>query len=97
MKYNAFGRTGMEISAVTYGGIVSATEYDGRSYAEDGQPISDRQVAWAVEQGVNYFDVAPTYGNAERMLGNSLRPFRKEITLACKTAERMRKTAQPEM
>ena len=29
MKYNVFGRCGFEISAVTYGGIVSATEYDG--------------------------------------------------------------------
>ena len=97
MKYNVFGRCGFEISAVTYGGIVSATEYDGRSYAQDGQPISDRQVAWAIEQGVNYFDVAPTYGNAELQLGHSLIPFRKDIHLACKTAERLRKTAQPEM
>ena len=43
MKYRDLGRTGIQISAVTYGGIVSAGEYDrkpptitiaGRSTAE---------------------------------------------------------------
>ncbi|MCR4883175.1 MAG: aldo/keto reductase [Clostridiales bacterium] len=97
MKYQRLGRTGFDISAVTYGGIVSASLYDGRSYKEDGQPDSDRQVMWAIEQGVNYFDVAPTYGNAQEMLGTSLKPFRKDVFLACKTGKRLRAEAEPEM
>ena len=36
------------------------------------------------EAGVNYFDVAPSYGNAELILGKSLRPYRKDVYLACK-------------
>lgn len=97
MQRKLLGRTGMEISCVTYGGIVSASIYDGRCYAEDGQPISDRQVAWAIEKGINYFDVAPTYGNAQEMLGRSLKPFRRDIYLACKTGKRLRAEAEPEM
>ena len=97
MKYRKLGKTGFEVSAVTYGGIVSSTILDDRSMEPYEQEGSDRQVAWAVEQGINYFDVAPTYGNAQEMLGNSLKPYRSKIFLACKTQERRRAAAQPLM
>jgi len=88
MEYRKFGRTGFDISAVTYGGIVSM---------DDGQPASDDYVAWAIDRGVNYFDVAPSYGDAQEKLGNSLIPYRSRIHLACKTAERRRAEAEKEM
>ena len=88
MQYRKFGKTGFDISAITYGGIVSM---------DDGQPASDRYVSWAIDRGVNYFDVAPSYGDAEEKLGNSLIPYRKNIRLACKTGERLRANAEPEM
>ena len=97
MQYRDLGRTGFKVSAVSYGGIVSASEYDGRDYGPDGQEKSDGYVAWAMEQGVNYFDVSPRYGNAQTMMGNSLVPFRKDIYLACKTENRLRAQAEPEM
>ena len=97
MKYRILGKTGFEVSAVTYGGIVSSTILDDRPMEPFEQAGSDRQVAWAVDQGINYFDVAPTYGNAQEMLGNSLKPYRSRIHLACKTEERLRKNAQPLM
>ena len=31
-------------------------------------------VAWAIDHGINYFDVAPSYGNAQEMLGPALAP-----------------------
>jgi len=88
MQYRKFGKTGFDISAVSYGGIVSM---------DDGQSASDRYVAWAIEQGVNYFDVAPSYGDAEEKLGNSLIPYRSRIHLACKTAERLKADAEREL
>jgi len=88
MQYRKFGRTGFEISAITYGGIVSM---------DDGQTASDRYVSWAIDRGVNYFDVAPSYGDAEEKLGNSLRPYRNSVHLACKTGERLRVNAEKEM
>ncbi len=76
MQYTMFGTTGIKISRVAYGGIVSRNEE---------QPDSDRYVSYAVDKGVNYFDVGPSYGNAEQKLGESLRPYRKKVALACKT------------
>ncbi len=97
MKYRKLGKTGIDISAVFFGGIVSAANYDGVVFPGDGQAASDHYVSWAVDQGVNYFDVAPTYGDAQLMLGNSLIPYRRKIHLACKTSERTRKGAEPLM
>ena len=94
MKYRSLGHTGFEVSAVAYGGIVSAAHYGGTTYPGDGQAASDGYVAWAIERGVNYFDVAPTYGDAQLMLGNSLAPHRKGVYLACKTGERRRAEAE---
>lgn len=82
-----FGNTGFEITPVIYGGIVSM---------KDGQGASDNYVSWAIDRGINYFDVAPSYGDAQEKLGNSLLPYRKNIYLACKTGCRMKADAQKE-
>ncbi len=79
MTKMTLGKTGLEISRVLYGGIVSM---------DDGQDNSDKYVEYAVKNGINYFDVAPTYGDAQEKLGNSLKAYRKDIYLACKTTER---------
>ncbi|NQT89394.1 aldo/keto reductase, partial [bacterium] len=60
------------------------------------QPKSNRLVAEAVERGINYFDVAPAYGDAEVKLGPALEPFRKKVFLACKTKMRDAKGAKAE-
>lgn len=87
MKKVTLGRTGLEISPVVYGGIVSMDET---------QADSDRYVAWAVEHGINYFDVAPSYGDAQLKMGNSFAPYRKDMYLACKTQKRLREDARRE-
>lgn len=88
MQKRLLGKTGYRVSAVVYGGIVSM---------DDGQPASDKYVAWAIDKGVNYFDVAPTYGDAEEKLGKSLIPYRKDVYLACKTTQRMKADAEKEI
>lgn len=88
MLKRALGNTGYEIFPVVYGGIVSM---------KDGQEASDRYVFFAIEHGVNYFDVAPSYGDAQEKLGKSLVPYRKNIYLACKTGERRRENSQKEL
>ncbi len=97
MEYRRFGKTGINISAVSYGGIVSANIYDGIKHYDNGQEESDSYVKWAIEKGVNYFDVSPQYGNAQEMMGNSLVPYRKDINLACKTQIRTRAEAEKQM
>ena len=97
MQYRTLGNTDLQISRVSYGGIVSAGFYDHVSYPSEGQEASDRYVAWALEEGVNYFDVAPAYGNAQEQLGRSLQGHRNEVSLACKTARRDREGAEKDL
>ena len=79
MEKVLLGKTGYRIAPVVFGGIINTDE---------SQEDANRYVASAIERGVNYFDVAPTYGNAEVRLGAALEPFRKDVYLACKTARR---------
>ncbi len=88
MERHLLGKTLMSISPVIYGGIVSMNE---------SQENSDFFVSWAVENGVNYFDVAPTYGDAQQKLGHSLIPYRQNIYLACKTADRTAEGSKKEL
>ncbi len=64
------------LSVVGFGGIVVMN-------AE--QDAANEVVAEAVGRGVNYFDVAPSYGDAQAKLGPALEPFRKDVFLACKS------------
>jgi aryl-alcohol dehydrogenase-like predicted oxidoreductase len=79
LERRALGRTGDMLSVIGFGGIVVMNA----SPEEAAQ-----RVRQAVEAGVNYFDVAPSYGDAEERLGPALAPFRKDVFLACKTAQR---------
>ena len=82
------GKTGVDLSIIGMGGlVVSRTE----------QVFANDIVARAVERGVNYFDVAPTYGNAEERLGPALEPYRKDVFLACKTTQRDQAGAAAEL
>jgi len=97
MQYRILGKTGLKVSAVSYGGIVSAGYYGGVLYESEDQKASDRYVSYAIDHGVNYFDVAPSYGNAQAQLGNSLKPYRGQVSLACKTGIRERAGAEKEL
>jgi predicted aldo/keto reductase-like oxidoreductase len=65
--------------------------------SEISQEEANRIVAEAVDHGVNYFDVAPSYGNAQERLGPALQPYRNRVFLACKTAERDQEGAAREL
>jgi predicted aldo/keto reductase-like oxidoreductase len=74
-----YGRTKEKLSIIGFGGMV----------LKDVSPKEAAKfVAEAVDRGVNYFDVAPFYGNAQRRLGPALKPHRQKCFLACKTLER---------
>ena len=88
MEKRILGKTGEFLSVVGFGGIV----------VMDEEPAAAaRLVAQAVERGINYFDVAPTYGNSEERLGPALGPFRRSVFLACKTTQRTRDEARKEL
>ncbi len=83
-------RDDVTLSVIGFGGIVVVGLE---------QPEADRTVARSIERGINYFDVAPTYGKgeAETKLGNALKPYRKDVFLACKTTKRDADGARQEL
>ena len=73
------GKAGVNLSIIALGGmLVKDTE----------QSFANNIVAEAFDRGINYFDVAPQYGNAQEKLGPALEPYRKRSFLACKTLMR---------
>ena len=88
MDKRTLGKTGRKLSVIGFGGIVVMNA--------EPQEAADA-VSNAVEHGINYFDVAPSYGNAEEKLGPALKPFRKDVFLACKTGRRDRAGAEEEL
>ncbi len=79
MEKRQYGKTDVMLSVVGFGGILVMDEEPSTAGA---------LVAQAVERGINYFDVAPSYGNAEERLGPALEPYRQSVFLACKTEKR---------
>jgi len=64
------------------------------------EPLAaDKVIGEALARGINYFDVAPFYGNgeAEQKMGSALEGHRKDIFLACKTLERSAAGAREEL
>ena len=84
----SYGKTGVKLSIIGLGGLVVAGVE---------QKQANTVVAKCIEKGVNYFDVAPTYGDAQLKLGPALEPYRKKVFLACKTTQRQREAAQAEL
>ena len=79
MPKRDLGLTGEKLSILGFGGIL---------VMDEEQAVANEMVARAFDHGINYFDVAPSYGNAEKVLGPALAPFRNRSFLACKTGMR---------
>ena len=87
----ALGRTGKSVSIVGFPGL---------SLVHDDQERCTAAIHDAFRRGVNYFDVAPAYGNgdAEVKMGIGLQGVdRNSIFLACKTRMRDKQGAQEEL
>lgn len=91
MELRQLGNTGRSLSLVGLGGV---------TLVDMEQKNADSLVATAVDNGVNYFDVAPSYGRnceTELRLGTALKPYRDQSFLACKTGRRDGAGAEEEM
>jgi len=88
IEKRSLGRTGEMLSMIGFGGIV----------VKDAAPEdASKLVKLAIDSGINYFDVAPSYGDAEIKLGPALEPYRKNVFLACKTGKRTKADARAEL
>lgn len=71
VQYRRLGRTGLQLSALSFGAWVTFGRQVGRSEARD-------LLAMAWDHGINFFDNAETYshGEAERLMGDVLADLR---------------------
>ena len=79
METRRLGNTGHDSSILTFGAIAL-------NYLE--QEDANDMVETVLDAGVNHFDVAPSYGDAEVKLAPKLAEHREKIFLGCKTQER---------
>ncbi|MGQ9479717.1 MAG: aldo/keto reductase [Thermoproteota archaeon] len=84
MEKRRLGRTDQWLSIIGFGGIIVMNK---------DHSTACSIIKRAIERGINYFDVAPTYGNSEEVLGPSLEPYRESVFLSCKTEKRTRDEA----
>jgi len=75
MERHQFGRTGFRVSPIALGTVALGTDYGIESLAGAQTPAVESAVAiirYAVSQGINLFDTAPNYGEAEERVGLAL-------------------------
>jgi len=85
MEKRPYGKSDEKLSILGFGGIIVMNE---------SQENANNYVDEAIDKGVNYFDVAPSYGNSEERLGPALVGKRNKIFLACKTEKRSKQEAE---
>jgi len=79
VQQRRLGRLGHASSVLIYGAA---------ALAEVDQDVADRSIQLALDAGVNHFDVAASYGDAELRLGPWMPRIRDRIFLATKTGQR---------
>ena len=81
MQYNPLGRTGLNVSRIGFGGGGI-----GQVWGATTRDEAVRAVHRALDLGINYFDVAPAYGDgkAEEALGIALEGRSEEVFIGTK-------------
>ena len=87
MDYRSLGRTGFNISSISYG----AWAIGGDAWGKTDDTESMRSLLRAVDLGVNFIDTADVYGDghSERLIGRLRRERKEEIIVATKAGRRL--------
>jgi aryl-alcohol dehydrogenase-like predicted oxidoreductase len=88
MEKRRLGRLGHMSSVLIYGGA---------ALSRVDQDEADRSIAQALDAGINHFDVAANYGDAELRYGPWMAEIRDRIFLSTKTEQRSKDEARREM
>jgi L-galactose dehydrogenase len=81
LLYHSLGTTKIEVSTIGFGAATL-----GDVFGEMTADGAHRTVQYAIDRGINFFDVSPYYGEtlAEQRLGDALAGRRNEVVLATK-------------
>jgi aryl-alcohol dehydrogenase-like predicted oxidoreductase len=88
METRRLGRMGHMSSVLIYGGA---------ALSRVDQAEADRSIARALDAGINHFDVAANYGDAELRYGPWMAEIRSRIFLSTKTEQRTKDEARLEI
>ncbi|MBM3214331.1 aldo/keto reductase [Candidatus Poribacteria bacterium] len=79
MRTRTFGRTGLSVSEVGFGG--------GRIRSTDDVPQCADVIRYAMDSGIDFLDTAPSYGDgsSERVIAEAVRGRRDQVVIATKT------------
>ena len=88
MEMRRLGRLGHQSSVLIYGAA---------ALGDVPQDVADRSIQEALDGGINHFDVAASYGDAELRLGPWMPRIRERIFLATTTGRRDRESAWNEI
>lgn len=88
MQTRTFGPSGHPSTLAIFGGA---------AFWEISQADADKVLEQVLAAGVNHFDIAPSYGQAEIRVGPWMPRIRQEIFLGCKTMERTKEGAWKEL
>lgn len=84
LERRKLGRIGHESTVVIYGAA---------SLGDVSQDQADESIQYALDAGINHFDTAASYGDAELRMGPWMPKIRKDIFLATKTEQRSKEQA----
>lgn len=89
MIYRELGRTGVRVSALALGTVELGQDYGIPAPGHFGRPSEKEAIALvaaAVEAGINLIDTARGYGQSETILGQALKPYRRQVMIATKAS-----------
>ncbi|WP_163536253.1 aldo/keto reductase [Gracilibacillus sp. YIM 98692] len=84
-----------KIGRIDYEG--SAVMFGAASLGNVTQEEADKSITYALDHGINHFDTAADYGDAEIRLGPIISKVRNDIFLATKTGQRTKEQAKAEI
>lgn len=79
MERREFGRTGWQVPVIGLG-TWQTFDVKGKAAEQDRYQVAQK----ALEAGADFFDSSPMYGEAERVLGDALKPVRNQVKVATK-------------
>jgi aryl-alcohol dehydrogenase-like predicted oxidoreductase len=82
MKYNAFGKTGMSVSEIGFGGSRIGGVFADKNSAREALTV----LRQALDSGITFYDTADMYsqGESESLIGTAFRGRRDQVILATK-------------
>jgi aryl-alcohol dehydrogenase-like predicted oxidoreductase len=89
MEKRQLGRTGLIVSPIALGGAAFTYVHESTGWdpmTEDGRKIVYSSINTALDNGINYLDTAPAYGNgySETLVGEVMKTRRQDCILASK-------------